>query len=119
MIFLMLVAFLPMPSELMAEAHSAPATALYLAVMCVTSLSLSGLGAYATYRLGFSGGYVSKRARDLRTLRSASLTFGFALAFVCVLVFDNPELANIVWIVFILTVIYIRRVGGDDPATSI
>lgn len=114
MVFLMFLAFLPMPSVLMSDTDEPAAAVLYLSTLFLTSVALTSVGLYAIYRLGFTSGFVSERARKVRALRSITFTGSFLLAIACVLIFDNAVFVNLVWIVMLISGRLAQRFG--DPA---
>lgn len=118
LLFLMFMAFIPMPSALLSVDRSPIAAALYLATLFFTSLCLFLTGVYATYRLGMPSGLETPFDNNLRTIRSASLVVGFAVSFVLVLVFQNAEWSNFVWIFIIGGLVITKRLARQRSASG-
>lgn len=101
--FLMFMSFLPTAAAISAQDQGTTALAFYLLMMFFTGAAMAVLGQYGSRAKNLTVELGTETQRMIATLRAVTAVSAFLIALILVVVFDNPALSNVIWVIFILS----------------
>lgn len=106
--FLMFISFLPTAAAISAQDQDAGSISettdglsFYLLMMFLTGAAMAVLAQYGARSRNLTVRIGTPTERMIGTIRSVTAVSAFLIALILVVVFDNPVLSNVIWVIFI------------------
>ncbi len=116
-IFLLFVAVLPLPMELVSRLQGdIPSLLFYLSILCLVSICLAAMRIYTVKTHELSKERIDSARSRMAIARSIWVCAAFALGIALVAIFDNVWFSNIVLLLVLLRGPILRRAYPDAPA---